>query len=89
MNGLIPDLINGNYCMEGTKMRQLVFRSADIYCQNLNNLNLRNIVIFILEWKEGEKGKSPERQRECVCERRSIAENVVGVHSKNGSWRKD
>ncbi len=50
-------------------MRQLVFRSADIYCQNLNNLNLRNIVIFILEQKEGEKGKRPERQRERVCAR--------------------
>jgi hypothetical protein len=81
------------YCMEGTEMRQLVFRSADVYCQNLNNLNLRNIIIFILEQKEGEKGKRPERQRErervCVCERRSVAENVVGVCSKNGRWRKD
>ncbi len=70
-------------------MRQLVFRSADIYCQNLNNLNLRNIVIFILEQKEGEKGQRPERPRESVCERRSIAENVVGVRSKNGRWKKD
>ncbi len=70
-------------------MRQLVFRSADVYCQNLNNLNLRNIVIFILEQKEGEKGKRLERQRESVCERQSIAENVVCVRSKNGHWRKD
>jgi hypothetical protein len=70
-------------------MRQLVFRSADIYCQNLNNLNLRNIVIFIQERKEGEKGELPERQRESVCERRSVAENVVGVHSENGHWKKD
>ncbi len=44
------------YYKEGTEMRQLVFKSADIYCQNLNNLNLRNIVIFIQERKEGEKG---------------------------------
>ncbi len=44
------------YCKEGTEMRQLVFGSADVYCQNLNNLNLRNIVIFIQEWKEGETG---------------------------------
>ncbi len=50
-------------------MRQLVFRSADVYCQNLNNLNLRNIVIYILEQKEGEQGKRLERQRESVCER--------------------
>ncbi len=75
--------------MEGIKMRQLVFRSTDVYCQNLNNLNLRNIVIFILEWKEGEKGKRLERQRESECKRRSVAENGVGVSSKNGRWRKD
>jgi hypothetical protein len=70
-------------------MRQLAFRSADVYCQILNNLNLRNIIIFILQQKEGEKGKHPERQRESVCERRSIAENVVGICSKNFCWRKD
>jgi hypothetical protein len=70
-------------------MRQLVFRSAYVYCQNLNNLNLRNLVLFILEWKEVGKGKRPERQRESVCKRRSIAEIVVGVRSKNGRWRKD
>jgi hypothetical protein len=70
-------------------MRQLVFRSAHVYCQNLNNLILRNIVIFILQQKEREKGKHPETQRESVRERRSIAENVVGIRSKNGHWRKD
>ncbi len=69
-------------------MRQLVFRSADVYCQNLNNLNLCNIVIFILEQKEGEKGQCPERPRESVCERQGIVENVVGVRSKNGRWKK-
>ncbi len=77
------------YSKEGTEMRQLVFRSADVYCQNLDNLNLRNIVIFILERKEGEKGRRPERQRESVCERQSVAENGVGVSSRNGRWRKD
>jgi hypothetical protein len=78
-----------SYCVEGIERRQLAFRSADVYCQNLNNLNLRNIIIFILQQKEGEKGKCPERQRESVCERRSIAESVVGVRPKNGHWRKD
>ncbi len=72
-------------------MRQLVFRSADIYCQIVNNLYLHNIGNrhFILEWKEGEKGKHPERQRESVCERRRVTEKGVGVHSKNGRWKKD
>ncbi len=70
-------------------MRQLVFRSADVYSQNLNNLNLCNIVIFIQEQKEGEKGQRPERQRESVCERWSVAETEVGVRSKNVHWKKD
>ncbi len=70
-------------------MRQLVFRSADFYCQNLNNLNLHNIVIFIQERKEGEKGQRLERQRESVCERWSVAETEVGVCSENGRWKKD
>ncbi len=48
-------------------MRQLVFRSADVYCQNLNNLNLRNIAIFILKLKKGKRAsarRDRERQRE-------------------------
>jgi len=35
-------------------MRQRVW-SADVYCQNVNNLVTRRIVIFILEQKEGKK----------------------------------
>jgi len=65
-------------------MRQLVFRSKDFYCQSLNNLHLRNIVIFILERKEGEKGKRPERQRESVCKRQSVADNGGSIGRKNG-----
>ncbi len=54
-------------------MRQLVVRSADVYCQIVNNLYLRNIVIFILEQKEGEK-PSARRDRERVCVRWRVAE---------------
>ncbi len=57
-----------NYCKEGTEMRQLVFRSADVYCQNLNNLYLHNIVIFILNRKKGKRA-SARRDRERVCAR--------------------
>ncbi len=36
------------------------------------------------------KGLAPgETERECVCERRRVAENGVGVCSKNGRWKKD
>ena len=70
-------------------MRQLVFRSADIYCQIVNNLYLRNVVILYQNGKKG-KGLAPgETERDCVCERRRVAENEVGVHSKNGRWKKD
>ncbi len=41
-----------------------------------------NINLFILKWKEGEKGKLTERPRESVCERQRVAENGVGVHHK-------
>jgi hypothetical protein len=35
------------------------------------------------------RGKGlPERQRECVCKRQSVAENVVGVHSKTAVGRR-
>jgi hypothetical protein len=30
-----------------------------------------------------------ETERERVCERWRVAENVVGVCSKNGRWKKD
>jgi hypothetical protein len=38
------------------------------------------------------KGLAPretERERVSVCERQRVAENEVGVHSKNGHWKKD
>jgi hypothetical protein len=77
------------YCMEGIKMRQLVLGPQTFIVRILINLNLRNIVIFIQERKEGEKGERSERQRESVCERWSVAETGVGIRSKNGHWRKD
>ncbi len=44
---VLSDLTQAHsYCKEGTEMRQLVFRSADVYCQIVNNLYLRNIVIL-------------------------------------------
>ncbi len=36
------------------------------------------------------KGLAPgETERERECERRRVAENEVGVRSKNGRWKKD
>ncbi len=77
-------------------MRQLVFRSADINCQIVNNLYLRNIIILDQNGKKGKRAsarrdreRERERERERVCERQRVAENEVGVHSKNGCWKKD
>jgi hypothetical protein len=58
-------------------MRQLVFRSANVYCQKLNNLKMQTRVIFIHKWKEGETGKQQERQRKRVCESVSFAERQM------------
>ena len=49
-------------------MRQLVFRSADVYCQIVNNLYLRNVVILYTNRKK-RKRASARRDRERVCAR--------------------
>jgi hypothetical protein len=63
-------------------MRQLGCKSADVYCQITNNDFYATSTLFILKQKEGEKGKLPERQRECVCEKWRVAENGVGICRK-------
>jgi hypothetical protein len=57
--------------MEGTKMRQLVFRSADIYCQKLNNLKCTLALFLYANRKKGKQANGKrDRERDCV----SIAE---------------
>ncbi len=55
------------YCIEGIEMRQLAFRSADVYCQNLNNLKC-TLALFL--YANGKKGKQAsnkrDRERECA-----------------------
>jgi hypothetical protein len=69
-------------------MRQLVCMSANIYCQITNNVYLCNDIILYLNGKKGKKA-SAQRDRERVCERHRVAENGVGVCSKNSCWKKD
>ncbi len=69
-------------------MRQLVFRAADIYCQIVNNAYLCNVIILDQNGKKGKRA-STQRDRERVCERQRVAENEVGVRSKNSRWKKD
>ena len=69
-------------------MRHLDCRSADVYCQITNNFYLRNNIILYSNGKKGERA-SCRRDRERVRERQRVAENGVGVHSKNGRWKKD
>jgi hypothetical protein len=61
------------YCMEGTKRRQLVFRSADVYCQNINNLKC-TLVLFL--YANGKKGKQANIERDRERERVSVAEKT-------------
>ncbi len=59
--------------MEGTKRRQLVFRSADVYCQNINNLKC-TLVLFL--YANGKKGKQANIERDRERERVSVAEKT-------------
>jgi hypothetical protein len=66
--------------MEGTEMRRLVFMSADVYCQKLNNQKCTLALFLYTERKRGKEGKQRERQRQSVCEReRGLL--------KDGHWR--
>ncbi len=78
----------GCYCIEGIKMRQLVFRSADIYCQNINNPKMHTRDLFIHERKEGETGKQRERQKKRECECGCIVERRMMVSViKTDRWK--
>ncbi len=55
------------YCIEGIEMRQLVFWSADVYCQNLNNLKSTLTLILYANGKKGKQANSErDRERECA-----------------------
>jgi hypothetical protein len=67
-------------------VRQLVCMSADIYCQILNNQQHAELSYLYSKVKKGKQARC-RRDRESVCERRSIAENRVSGRCKNGRWR--
>ncbi len=60
-------------------MRQLVLRSADFYCQNVNNLKC-TLMLFL--YSNGKKGKQANSKRD-----RERASASVGASQKDGSWR--
>ncbi len=68
-------------------MRQLAFRSAEVYCQNINNLKC-TLALFL--YSNGKKGKqaNSERDREkrvTVWER--CGKTDIGVRHKTGCWK--
>ncbi len=68
-------------------MRQLVYMSADVYCQNLNNWQYTETSYLYSNRKKGKRARCwRDRERECVCVRQSSAKNRVGIHCKNGCW---
>jgi hypothetical protein len=40
-----------------------------------------------MKQKEGEESKMAERERECVCKRRSVVERGGSISCKTGHWR--
>ncbi len=66
------------YCIEGIEMRQLAFRSADFYCQNVNNLKC-TLALFL--YSNGKKGKQANSERD-----RERASASVGALRKDGPW---
>jgi hypothetical protein len=60
-------------------MRQLAFRSADVYCQNINNLKC-TLALFL--YSNGKKGKPANSERD--RERASVS---VGALQKDRHWR--
>jgi hypothetical protein len=72
--------------MEGTEMRQLVFRSADVYCQNLN---CRKCTLTLFLYANGKKGKQAnnERDRERECARERALQKDGHWRHKTGRWK--
>jgi hypothetical protein len=64
--------------MEGIEMRQLAFRSADVYCQSINNLKC-TLALFL--YSNGKKGKQANSKRD-----RERVSASVGALWKDGSW---
>ncbi len=75
------------YCKQVPKWDNK-FWTADVYCQNVNN-QLQGELSYL--YSNGKKGKRArcqrDRERECVCERRRVAENRVSVHWENSHRR--
>jgi hypothetical protein len=67
------------YCIKGIEMRQLAFRSANVYCQNVNNLKC-TLALFL--YANGKKGKQANSERD--RERESAS---MGALQKDGPWR--
>ncbi len=67
-------------------MRQLSFRSADVYCQNLNNPKGTLALFLYANGKKGKQANSErERERVRVCER--CRKTDIGVRHKTGHWK--
>jgi hypothetical protein len=78
------------YCMEGTERRLLVFRSAYIYCQNINNLKCTLALFLYANGKKGKQANSErdkERERVCVRESERCRKDGLGVRHKTSRWK--
>jgi hypothetical protein len=61
-------------------MRQLGFRSADVYCQITYNFYLHNNVILYSNGKKGKRASAQrDRERECVRDGESLKMELASV----------
>ncbi len=72
------------YCIEGIGMRQLAFRSADVYCQNISNLKC-TLALFL--YANGKKGKQAKSKRDKERESASVGALKKDRCHKTGHWK--
>jgi hypothetical protein len=68
------------YWKQGTKMTQLVFRSADIYCQITNNHFYAAMIVLYSNGKKGERASCRrDRERSCARDRECLKTELASV----------
>ncbi len=75
------------YCIEGIEMRQLAFRSADVYCQNLNNLNAHSHYFYMQTERRGNRQIVRETKKDNVRECERCRKMDIGIHHKTYHWK--
>jgi hypothetical protein len=71
------------YHVEGIEMRQLTFRSADVYCQNINNPNAHSRSFYTQTERRGNRQAVRETEKERVQVWVRCGKTDDGIRHKN------